>query len=262
MRLFIRFLLCAVAMVFLFSSCKTTKIASGDTKVPLLNTKKVIANHYDNAFRFKSLKARIKATYDDGNKTANLTASLRMEKDKNIWLSVKFGGLIVVAKALITPSRVQYYEVINGTYFDGDFSLLSKWLGTELDFQKVQNLLLGQALFDLKKEKYTSVAEATHYTVVPKKEFTLFERLFAIRADNFKLQNQKITQTTKDRALLMEYPEYQKVGDQDFPKTMKIKASQTNTESRIAMEFRDIQYNAKVSFPFSIPSGAKQITIK
>lgn len=262
MRLVIRFLQYFFAIILLFSSCKTVKTASGASKIASLSTKKIISNHYNNTFQFESLKAKIKAAYDDGSKTANLTASLRMEKDKHIWLSVKFGGFIVVAKALITPSRVQYYEVINDTYFDGNFSLLSTWLGTELDFQKLQNLLLGQALFNLKKEKHTSIIEDTYYTVAPKKEFALFERLFGIRADNFKLQNQKIMQSTKDRVLLLEYPEYQKVADQDFPKIMKIKASQTTAESKIIMEYKDVQYNAKVSFPFNIPSGAKQIMIK
>ena len=41
-----------------------------------------------------------------------------------------------MAKALITPTKVSYYEKINNTYFEGDFSLLSNWLGTDLDFQK------------------------------------------------------------------------------------------------------------------------------
>jgi hypothetical protein len=39
---------------------------------------------------------------------------------------------------------------IKGTYFEGDFSALSQWLGTDLDYSKIQNLL--EALDDLKKE--------------------------------------------------------------------------------------------------------------
>ena len=257
-----RILMFLMASIILLSSCKTTKVVSDNSKATNLNVKKIIANHYENSFRFTSLKGRIKAQYDDGSKTANLTASLRMEKDKNIWLSVKFGGFIVVAKALITPSKVQYYEVVNNTYFDGDFALLSKWLGTELDFEKVQNLLLGQALFDLKKEKYTSIVETPYYKLTPKKESALFERLFLIRADNFKVQNQKIFQSSKNRTLQVEYSDYQKIANQYFPEILNISASKPGKESTIAMQYKDIQYNAKVSFPFSIPSGAKRITIK
>jgi hypothetical protein len=47
-----------------------------------------------------------------------------------------------MAKASITPTSVSYY----GTYFEGDFSALSQWLGTDLDYNKIQNMLLGEPL--------------------------------------------------------------------------------------------------------------------
>jgi hypothetical protein len=37
-----------------------------------------------------------------------------------------------MAKASITPP-VSYYEKIKAMYFEGDFSALSQWLGTDLD---------------------------------------------------------------------------------------------------------------------------------
>ena len=93
-----------------------------------------------------------------------------MEKDKIIWLSAPLS----VAKVMITPDKVSYYNNWENVYFDGDFSLLSDLLGTELDFTKVQNLLLGETLFDLKEQKHVvsarvspsfSVSVALHFFV-------------------------------------------------------------------------------------------------
>jgi hypothetical protein len=57
-----------------------------------------------------------------------------------------------MAKASITPTSVSYYEKIKGTYFEGDFSALSGcW--DRFGFYKIQNMLLGEALDDLKKRK-------------------------------------------------------------------------------------------------------------
>jgi hypothetical protein len=58
-----------------------------------------------------------------------------------------------MAKASITPTSVSYYEKIKGTYFEGDFSALSQWLGTDLDYNKIQNMLLG-SLRRFIKRKY------------------------------------------------------------------------------------------------------------
>jgi hypothetical protein len=45
-------------------------------------------------------------------------------------------------------------------YFEGDFSALSQWLGTDLDYNKIQNLLVGEALDDL-QSKYTEQSNCT-----------------------------------------------------------------------------------------------------
>ena len=57
---------------------------------------------------------------------------------------------------MITPSKVSYYEKINNTYFEGDFSMLSNWLGTDLNLNKVQNLFLGKAIDNLTKDRWIS----------------------------------------------------------------------------------------------------------
>jgi hypothetical protein len=41
---------------------------------------------------------------------------------------------------------------IKGTYFEGDFSALSQWLGTDLDYNKIQNMLLGEPLTIYQRE--------------------------------------------------------------------------------------------------------------
>jgi hypothetical protein len=76
-----------------------------------------------------------------------------------------------------------YYEKLQRTYFDGDFSLLSKWLGAELDYEKVQNILLGQAVLNLKKGKYNSEIANNLYQLKPKKDVDLFGILFINHPD-------------------------------------------------------------------------------
>ena len=55
-----------------------------------------------------------------------------MEKDKVIWLSAPLG----IARMMITPDQVAFYNKRDNTYFDGDYSLLSDFVGFDLDFLK------------------------------------------------------------------------------------------------------------------------------
>ncbi|GAA4109998.1 DUF4292 domain-containing protein [Aquimarina addita] len=244
----------------ILQSCKGTKGLTGST-IKKLKAEKVISNHYNKAFNFETINAKVKVKYDDGKQSFSPNVTIRMEKDKKIWISAKILG-ITLAKVLITPEKVSYYEKIDNTYFEGDFKVISDWLGTELDFNKVQELLLGQALFDLKDEKYLASLENKKYQLQPKNELELFERIFVINPDSFKMFSQQLKQPLENRNLQIKYRTYQKVGNQDFPKEIDIEAFEDAKKTRIEIEYRTVNYNANVSFPFKVPSGYKQVTIK
>jgi len=252
------YLLCFSLIIL--QSCGGTKAISG-SNIKKLKTEKIITNHYNKSFNYNTINARVKVKYDNGKQSFSPSVTLRMEKDKKIWLSAKLLG-ITLAKVLITPEKVSYYEKINSTYFEGNFELLSDWLGTDLDFEKVQQILLGQALFDLRNDKYSSSIENQKYQLQPKKELELFERLFVINPDTFKMFSQQLKQPLENRNLLVNYKSYQKVGNQDFPKEIRVEASGDSSKTTINIDYRSVDYNARVSFPFKIPSGYEQVTIE
>ncbi|MDH7446413.1 DUF4292 domain-containing protein [Aquimarina sp. 2201CG14-23] len=252
------YLLCFSLIIL--QSCKGTKAISG-ANIKKLKTEKIIANHYNKSFNFNTINAKVKVKYDDGKQSFSPNVTLRMEKDKKIWVSAKLLG-ITLAKVLITPDKVSYYEKINNTYFEGNFELLSAWLGTDLDFEKVQQLLLGQALFNLRDDKYISSIENQKYKLQPKKELELFERLFLVNPDSFKVFSQQLKQPIENRNLEVNYSSYQKVGNQDFPKEINIEAREASKRTSIQIDYRSVDYNPKLSFPFKIPSGYEQVTIE
>ena len=119
-------------LLLVVSSCKSKREVTDANAIKNISTKKIINNHYSNNFNKKTIYARLNAKYRDKKTSATVSIKLRLEKDKTIWMSAtKFG--LPIAKVKITPKRVMYYEKLQRTYFDGDFSLLSKWLGTDLD---------------------------------------------------------------------------------------------------------------------------------
>lgn len=199
----------------------------------------------------------MKVKFDNGKMQESFTLSLRMKKDEAIWLS----ATLSLVKVYITPTKVSFYNKLDNTYFDGDFTLLSDFLGTELDFQKVQNLLIGNALYDLKKERFESTIEDKTYALTPKRDFELFKRLFMLDAFHFKVKEQRLEQSAENRLLTIAYTEYQKITGQEFPKNLQIKAEEINRETTIQVEYKKVTFNEKVRFPFKIPSGYKEIKI-
>ncbi len=166
-----------------------------------------------------------------------------------------------IVKAYITPNRVSFYNKLQNEYFDGDFSYLSNLLGTELDFEKVQNLLLGQALLDLKEEKYDISATEENYQLKPRKVAEIFKTMFHIEPNNFKMATQQLSQPTNKRLLQINYKNYQKIDKRVLPNEIGIVAINKTVKNTIAIEYRNIEFNRPLNFPYKIPKGFEEIVL-
>lgn len=245
--------------VFLLTlgACKSTRTVTGGEVDSKMSVKNIINNHYTNQPKFKTLSGRVKIDYSDGEESQGVNVSLRMEKDKVIWMSAPLG----MVKAHITPKQVSFYNKLQNEYFEGDFSYLSQLLGTELDFDKVQNLLLGNAVLDLRKEKFTSDVYEGNYQLKPKNAQELFKILFQLEPKHFKIATQEISQPEKARQLKAKYT-YQDISGNVLPDEIKIVAEEEGDFTTIDLSFRNLELNKPISFPYKIPKGYDKITLK
>lgn len=248
-----------LVLSILFSACKTSKVAT-NSSVTAMSTKNIISNHYENSFNRKTINARLKATYRDKDNMQSITIKLRLEKDKAIWMSGTMLG-IPLAKIMITPHKVQFYEKIGKTYFEGDFLLLSDFLGTEVDFGAIQNLLVGQTILSLKDKKQTSIVDGESYLLEPKSQEALFDILFWLNPINFKVNKQEVRQVDAQKRLTVVYAEYQTVHGEVFPKMINITAIDKTERTFLDLEYRTVEFDKKVSFPFNIPLGYQEIVL-
>ena len=165
-----------------------------------------------------------------------------------------------MAKALITPKEVKYYEKSGNKYFEGDYTTLSKWLGTDLDFQKVQNMLIGQAFDDLNKGKYDSSIEDGLYKLNDKSNKST-EKSFFFEASQFLIKKQEISQKAKNRMLKVSYPNHKDYPEVILPTQLIIEAVQDNKATKIDIEYKSATFNEDLSFPYSVPDGYDRIFI-
>ena len=139
--------------VIMLASCKSKQaLVAEDTAGSVKSVKEIAVGHSSNPLDFETLQIRANVDYD-GSESYNFNADIRIKKDEIIWLNASFLG-IPVSKAIITPQNVSYYVSLEKVYFEGDYEMLSNWLGTELDFAKVQNMLLGRAMDNFKEGNY------------------------------------------------------------------------------------------------------------
>lgn len=239
--------------------CRSTKTLASKGEVSTkMTANELIRENQNKRARFKTLQARVKLDYTQDNRTQSYTVNLRMEKDKTIWIN----SILGLARVMITPDRVGFYDKINNQYFDGDYRLLSDLLGVELNFKKVENLLLGEAIYNLRDDQYKISTHENSYVLEPQEQQAILELFLLFNPGHFKVDSQQLFQAAKRRFLEIDYKSYQKVSKQIFPENLKIIAVEGTEEVIIEMEYRSVTLNEDLRFPFRIPSGYKEITFE
>ncbi len=253
-----------IFLILIMVSCKPKQNAVVNEvavkNVEALTVANIAKNHYAINRNFKTAFIKANVDYSDPSQSLSLSADIRIKKDEIILVSVKMLG-ITMAKAMITPSEVKYYEKMGGKYFEGDYKTLSNWLGTDLDYQKVQNMLLGQSLDDLNKGKYASLLEDG----MPKLEDTSkqnFVKTFVFDPATFCLKRQEIKQNEPARKLLVNYSDYKSFPEMVLPQELAIFAIQENKTTTININYKNATFNEELTFPYSVPSGYEKINIE
>lgn len=242
-------------------SCRATKpVLKQSHAKDEIASEKIIASHYANKTDFKTIYLKTAVHFEDEKQAQNVSAEIRIKKNEIISVSIRFLG-ITMAKALITPNRVQYYEKIGGKFFDGNYESLSKFLGTDLDFNKVQNLFIGQALDDLTKEKYINSIEDKLYKL-ENIDDAKTKKTFYFDSESFHVTKQLISQSEQSRSLQIVYPEYKQYLEMNLPTSILIGALIEKGRTNIKIDYNSATFNEEINFPYSVPEGYEQTFIK
>ncbi|WP_411766087.1 DUF4292 domain-containing protein [Winogradskyella sp. A3E31] len=255
----LQYIAICLLIAVIFTSCRSTQRVIEEGKVSTkLSAKDVIREHSKREVDFKTLQGKVKIELTQNQLQQGYTFNIRMEKDKAIWLNAPLG----LARLFITPEKVQFYNKTDNTYFDGGYALLSDVAGIDLDFYKVQNILLGQAIYDIKAEPHKVSISENSYALQPNEQDALIELFYLINPSHFKLDSLQLFQQTERRMLQVDYGTYQTLDKEILPENIRIIAVEDSEEVVITMEFKSLSLNEDVRFPFRIPSGYEEIIIK
>lgn len=243
-----------IAILTVLSSCKGTSSALQSKDLKKESIKAIMLNYNKFTPKFNSMRGRLKCLFDDGKNQQNVNISYRFKKDQVLWMSAKLAGLIEIAKLKITPKKIQFYERIDQSYFDGNFQLVSAFLGLELNFNQIQNLLLAQALKPIEVETSDLISLEDSFQISTTYENNL-NQILVINAKTFKLSQQILKQY--DKEIIINYTKYQVINNVSFPEEIMIIAGDTDDKVSLGLSYKNINLNDDLRFPFRFPNNFK-----
>ncbi|WP_133713624.1 DUF4292 domain-containing protein [Myroides indicus] len=257
MKKILLILSCALILI----GCKKNKegFLLGEASATENKTALIILNeHVKNVQPFETSIIRGNVTYETDKDNLKASMDIMIQKDEKILINIRYLGF-PVAKALIMPDSVQYYDV-KGVYFDGDFSILSNLLGTDIDFNRFQNLLMGQVLDSSTNQNMEASLEEGLHKLINASEEDL-QSSYYFEDKSALLKKEEISQKSTNRSVTISYPNYQKIGKYVVPTEINIKAEQEKSIN-LNLQYNKVTFDTDLNIHYKVPEGYKRINLK
>ena len=196
-------------------------------------------------------------------------AHIKICKDSLIWISISPALGIELARVLIEPDTVRFINRIDGTYFIGDFSLLSNLLQADLSFELVQAVLLGDAYLHYSVDKYIQDTENNEFVLSTFKkrkikrendleipEILTQEIWYSSLAG--KVKRMEMRDYRPVRSFNVIYLNHETVDSVSVPSRIELTAT-ANKSLRLKMDYSKISVNKKQNISFTIPEDYEPV---
>ena len=231
------------------SGCKSFQKTTYDA-TRKISRNKLFKELEKNRFSARSFESKISISYQDDSQHFDGAGKIKILKDSIIWGSINFLGIPMV-KFMITPKRIRYYNKLEKEYYDGDFDLLRQTYGVDLDFNHLQNLLLGDLLAPLGNGGYKLQREKKYYLL----QSPDYKQINDVKiAPFFKILSEKIS-ISPSESLVVNYSGYQKIGKENIARQIEIETRNTNKDMYLKLEYKSPAVDKNLRFPFKIPSS-------
>ena len=197
------------------------------------------------------LQAKWKVDYADAKQSYAFTVNLNMVRDTAILMTVtKFS--FPIAKILVTPGQVAYYENLGRTAYEGDPEELSRKTGIPFDFDILQSLLLGNVPLTLLDDDGWEVEMAEGDPVLARLYYTGnrwplvyldINTLYRLYSSVWQYDNQQLE---------ILYPAYK----DGLPEQIEMTAG----DKRLHIEWKKTKFPDHLRWHFEIPSSYKRIS--
>ena len=258
----------SIISILLFQ-CKAKKPLITDVESLEINSKlkadTIVSSLLRNNFEYIDLKAKVKTKFKSREKR-NLAFGtfIKMKKDSSIHATISVAGIPIIV-ALITPDSLKFLNKKDREYFVGGFSYVSEVLKTDISFQEIQNLLVGNPIrLDSTKSNYL-IEDNEEIFVSSLSQSQLNQRKTVVPPSAEWLIKYWVNELYKPGKTVLEndsattqisifQADFNKVDGQLFPNRTRAEIVTPNDSIFIQLNYQRVKINSGVEYDFSIPS--------
>lgn len=217
--------------------------------------KTLISDLQNSKITYSSFTGRAKTNLKINDNTFNTTLHLRIKHQEAIWISVTAIMGIEVARVLITPESIKIINRIQNEYIDKPFNYIYNFTGQELDFNAVEDLLIGNTMDLIFDDDLALFHTSNGYEA----QGTTDDLKFSLQFESdLKLNQVYLHQQANSQSFSSRYYDFKKIEAQPIAQSARIELKADKTELQALLNYSNMQLNENVTLPFQIPSNFKR----
>ncbi|HNW97577.1 MAG TPA: DUF4292 domain-containing protein [Bacteroidales bacterium] len=258
-------------LYFVFTECNPAKKI---IKEPIKDKKAdyLFAQLKKNEFKFNWLNIKFSATVKMHKTENSFNGNIRIKKDSIIWISVTPALGIEAFRALITNDSVKMLNRLNDTYISSDFAYITNLIHTDIDFDMLQSLLVGNDFSYYENNVFKATVDGMQYLLstvgrgklkkyvkTSDDSLKLLVQDIWLDPETYKISRVQLKELKENQKLEAEYSDIKTVDSLLFPFTLKYNASNEKEKIEIKLENTRVTTSGPLEFPFNISSKYQRI---
>ena len=202
---------------------------------------------------FNYLKAKSKIVWKTQQNQDTYTVDIRMKKDSLIWVNISQTG-ITGATGLFSKSKVQFYQKINGEYFNLTYDSVSVLMGFKVDYLILQSLIVGNQPY---KKNNSRVIRENENIILKQQEGRI--NIDNMVGPNRKLKKILVNDVPTSNKMTMDFEEFTMLNQVLFPFSSQINLDVKDKDNKNVNTLITIKYSkvelldTPLEFPFKVP---------
>lgn len=258
-NLLIRNLFLGMSLIAVFSCSSKKVVVSTDARgkeVSRAERLRIMRQVEARQLNFTTFSGRAKSRIVINRDHYDVTANVRIERDKAIWISVTALMGIEAGRVLITPDSVKIINRLQAEYVSKPFEYLYNFTNDELDFSSLQQLLVGNVVHQTTSRDSEIWTNGAGYSL----QGQYNDLQYSAQLDtSYRPVFTLLKDAVRNQQMEAYYADYQRAEGQIFPNQVKISIVAEGLKLQSEMNYSRLTYDEALDMPFAIPARYKEI---
>ena len=235
--------------VLFLTSCKSKQVISNQN-IPEKSSRFLLKKMNQQEVKVDWFSAKAKLKYSDQYERIGATANIRIRKDSLLWMNIKKAG-VEAFRVKITTDSIYLINRLEKEYMVEGLDFVEKRFGLPADFNAIQRILFGNALF-ISDQKLDSKIKDNQYYLNAEEDNIRSE--YWLEGQTFNLAKMAFADIRNDREVSMSLENYSELDDKQkfsYFRELNINAEKTG-KVETTIKFSNVEINIPKSIKFDL----------